>query len=36
VYDFGALVYAHWEIGQMTDEEKLALLQGPVQTEVEQ
>lgn len=29
VYDFGALVYAHWEVGKMTIEEKMTLLQDP-------
>lgn len=28
IYDFGALVYAHWEIGNMTQEEKMNLLRG--------
>jgi membrane protease YdiL (CAAX protease family) len=38
VYDFGALVYAHWEIGKMTTDEQMDLLRGPSQQppEVEQ
>jgi uncharacterized protein len=37
-YDFGALVYAHWEIGKMTTDEQMNLLRGPPQQppEVEQ
>lgn len=33
VYDFGALVYAHWEIGDMSPQEKMDLLRGPGEKE---